>query len=84
MTDSNSKASVLRDVLRKFGSGEKIAPAEFKEFVDAQNDGATSGLAVGEKIPDFALPDQAGKRRQFSDLAGPAGLLLVFTRSADW
>jgi hypothetical protein len=84
MTDPNSKATILREVFRKFGSGEKIAPAEFKEFVDAQNDGMVSGLAACEKIPAFALPDQSGKQRQFRDLAGPAGLLLVFTRSADW
>jgi len=64
--------------------GEKVSPAEFGEFVKAQNDGATSGLNVGEKIPQFALPDQNGKHRSFRDLAGRDGLLLVFSRSADW
>jgi hypothetical protein len=80
----SSKAEVLRDVLRRFSGGEKVAPAEFQEFVKAQNDDAQSGLEVGAKIPEFALTDQDGMQRSFSDLTGPEGLLLVFTRSADW
>jgi hypothetical protein len=85
MPDSNSRnGEVLTQVLKKLRSGEKIAPSEFQEFVKAQNDGATSGLKVGEKIPDFALVDQIGNERKFRDLSGPAGLLLVFSRSADW
>src|SRR5580658_673634 len=85
MPDSNSSSSdVLAQVLKKMLSGEKIAPSEFQEFVKAQNEGATTGLKVGEKIPDFALVDQNGNLRKFRDLTGPAGLLLVFSRSADW
>jgi hypothetical protein len=85
MPDSNSRnGEVLTQVLKKLRSGEKIAPSEFQEFFKAQNDGATSGLKVGEKIPDFALVDQNGNERKFRDLTGPAGLLLVFSRSADW
>ncbi len=85
MPDSNSRnGEVLTQVLKKMRSGEKIAPSEFQEFVKAQNDGATTGLKVGEKIPDFALVDQNGNERKFRDLTGSAGLLLVFTRSADW
>ena len=85
MPDSNSRnGEVLTQVLKKLRSGEKIAPSEFQDFVKAQNDGATSGLKVGEKIPDFALVDQIGNESKFRDLTGPAGLLLVFSRSADW
>ena len=80
----SSKANIFDDVVRKMRAGEKVAPAEFQEFVKAQNDGATSGLSVGDKIPDFALPDQSGQPRRFRDLAGSDGLMLVFTRSADW
>ena len=64
--------------------GGKIEPSEFQDFVKAQNDGATTGLNVGQKIPDFRLTDQSGEQRTFHDLTGPKGLLLVFTRSADW
>jgi hypothetical protein len=85
MPDSNySNGEVLTQVLNKLRSGEKVAPGEFQDFVKAQNDGATTGLKVGEKIPDFALADQNGSQRRFRDLTGPAGLLLVFSRSADW
>ncbi len=80
----SSKANIFHDVVRKMFGGEKVSPAEFQEFVKAQNDGATSGLNVGQKIPAFALPDQNGNQKSFRDLAGPEGLLLVFTRSADW
>jgi hypothetical protein len=83
MTES-SKANIFNDVVQKMFSGQKVTPAEFGEFIKAQNDGATSGLKVGEKIPDFALPDQHGNRQGFRDLAGSDGLLLVFSRSADW
>jgi hypothetical protein len=85
MPDSNSgNGEILTQVLKKLRSGEKIAPSEFQDFVKAQNDGATSGLKVGDKIPAFALVDQNGNERKFHDLTGPAGLLLVFSRSADW
>jgi len=85
MPDSNSKnGEVLTRVLKKMRSGEKVAPSEFQDFVKAQNDGATTGLKVGVRIPDFALADQNGNQRKFSDLTGPSGLLLVFNRSADW
>jgi hypothetical protein len=85
MSDLDSKkATVLREVLKKFSTGEKIEPAEFQDFVKAQNDGATTGIKVGERIPDFALLDQNGTRRGLRDLIGPSGLLLVFSRSADW
>jgi hypothetical protein len=85
MPESNSRnGEVLTEVLKKLRGGEKIAPSEFQDFVKAQNDGATTGLKVGEKIPDFALSDQNGNQRTFHDLTGPSGLLLVFSRSADW
>jgi hypothetical protein len=42
------------------------------------------GPALGEPIPRFAARDQAGRLREFDDLRGPNGLVLVFFRSADW
>jgi peroxiredoxin len=41
-------------------------------------------LQPGAKIPGFELKDQAGKTQTFESLRGPNGLLLVFSRSADW
>jgi hypothetical protein len=77
-------AEVLRNVLKKLQSGQKVDPAEFQEFVKAQNDGAVTGPKLGEHVPDFTLADQTGKQWSLHDLMGPKGLLLVFTRSADW
>src|SRR5271155_3995732 len=77
-------AELVNGILRKMGSGEKIDPAEFKRFVDLQNTDVKTGPAIGAKVPDFALPDQNGKRWTLHDLMGPNGMLLVFTRSADW
>jgi cytochrome oxidase Cu insertion factor (SCO1/SenC/PrrC family) len=42
------------------------------------------GPQVGDKVPDFTLPDQGGRRRSLSSLMGKKGLVLVFSRSADW
>jgi hypothetical protein len=49
-----------------------------------ENDGYATGPDPGERIPEFALPDQSGAIRTPSDLAGSNGLFLVFHRSADW
>ena len=35
---------------------------------------------VGEKAPDFALPDQTGKRVSLHDLTSPWGAVLIFYR----
>ena len=49
----------------------------------------TAGLAArgpepGQPLPSFSLPDQTGTVRTLETLKGPAGLMLVFYRSADW
>ena len=42
------------------------------------------GPQLGEKVPDFSLPDQQGQVRTLRSLMGPKGLVLLFYRSADW
>jgi cytochrome oxidase Cu insertion factor (SCO1/SenC/PrrC family) len=42
------------------------------------------GPQVGETVPSFSLVDQRGASRDLQSLAGPNGLMLVFSRSADW
>jgi hypothetical protein len=42
------------------------------------------GPQVGERIPDFSLPDQNGKKQTLQSIMGPKGAMLVFIRSADW
>ena len=42
------------------------------------------GPQVGEKVPDFALPDQQGTIQTLDSVMGEQGAMLVFHRSADW
>ncbi|MGO9264314.1 MAG: hypothetical protein ACLQBA_05395 [Candidatus Binataceae bacterium] len=83
--DATTKATVLHDIVRKMGAGgAEITTKSWLDFVEAQNDGYQTGPAIGEKVPDFTLSDQSGQTRSLHDLMGPNGLLLVFSRSADW
>lgn len=43
-----------------------------------------TGIQVGTKIPAVQARDQHGDTRNFENLRGPNGLLLLFHRSADW
>jgi hypothetical protein len=45
---------------------------------------ARAGPQVGDRLPDFTLPDTTGRMRALPDLVGPRGLVLVFNQSADW
>jgi hypothetical protein len=45
---------------------------------------ASAGPQVGQRLPEFRLPDTSGRMRTFADLTGPDGLVLVFNQSADW
>ncbi len=42
------------------------------------------GPQVGERVPDFSLPDQNGQLQNLNSIIGPNGALLLFHRSADW
>jgi hypothetical protein len=82
--DLAEKAAAMREFRRLRDAGLPV-PGEVRErHVQATNDGYATGPDPGERIPDFALPDQHGAIRSLHDLAGPKGLLLVFHRSADW
>jgi hypothetical protein len=54
------------------------------EPVRAKIDVARLGPQVGERVPDFSLPDQTGRVRTLESIMGPRGAMLVFLRSADW
>ena len=41
-------------------------------------------LKIGNKIPLLSGTDQFGKERNFENLKGPNGLVILFYRSADW
>jgi hypothetical protein len=52
--------------------------------LNAQNANLKTGPAVGARVPAFEAPDQNGHLQKLETLRGPKGLMLVFTRSADW
>ena len=43
-----------------------------------------TGLAVGEKAPDFVLKDQNSEQQSLKGLLKKGKVALVFYRSADW
>jgi hypothetical protein len=44
----------------------------------------TTGPDIGERIPAISAIDQHGQRRDFDDIVGPNGAMILFFRSADW
>ena len=42
------------------------------------------GPQIGDTVPAFSLVDQRGQIRALPALIGPNGMILVFSRSADW
>jgi hypothetical protein len=62
-----------------------VAALALVAIVSAQTpDPQTLGPKVGERVPDFSLPDQHGAVRTWRSMLGPKGAVLVFYRSADW
>ncbi len=50
----------------------------------AQSSAPVPGVKVGDRIPSMATVDQFGQPQTFESLRGKHGLLLLFSRSADW
>ena len=42
------------------------------------------GPQVGERVPEFSLPDQNGQSQTLDSIREPNGTMLLFHRSADW
>ena len=57
-----------------------LAGAQSRTDIDV----ASRGPQVGERVPDFSLPDQHGQFQTLESLMGPNGTMLLFHRSADW
>ena len=57
------------------GSAQQPAPAV---------DTSKLGPQVGTVVPPLSGTDQFGKAQSLASLSGPKGLMLVFSRSADW
>jgi hypothetical protein len=83
-TDLAEKAAIMREFGRRRAAGEPVSDELLAKHVNATNDNYATGPEPGQRLPDFALPDQTGVLKSLADLAGSNGLLLVFHRSADW
>ena len=57
---------------------------ELKNGRDPGGEDFPTGPAVGEPVPDFALPDQFGNTVRFSEVRGTGQALILFHRSASW
>jgi hypothetical protein len=84
LEDLAEKAAAMREFRRLRDAGLPVPPEVRARHLWATNGGYATGPDPGERIPEFALPDQSGAIRTLNDLAGPNGLFLVFHRSADW
>jgi hypothetical protein len=82
--DLLEKAEIMREFGRRRATGEAVPEELYVKHVNATNDNYSTGPESGQRIPDFALPDQKGLSRSLDNLTGRNGLLLVFHRSADW
>jgi len=57
-----------------------LTTAQSRAPVDVQS----LGPQVGERVPDFRLPDQHGQIQTLESIMGPNGAMLLFHRSANW
>ena len=48
---ASEKERALTEFMRRDAAGEKIDPALLKAFIEAQNEGATTGIAIGQTAP---------------------------------
>ena len=67
-------------VVTSVAARQSPAPSSAGKKIDVSK----LGPQVGERVPDFSLPDQNGATRTLQSIMGPKGALLVFIRSADW
>jgi hypothetical protein len=72
---SATALAALVSVTTAVGGAQPVAPA-----IDI----STLGPQVGAVVPPLAGTDQFGKAQTLASLSGPKGLMLVFSRSADW
>ena len=71
----NSALVALVSVATAVGGAQQPAPAI---------DTSKLGSQVGAVVPPVSGTDQFGKTLSLASLSGPKGLMLVFSRSADW
>lgn len=61
-----------------------VAPVVLNAQERTPVDVSSLGPQVGERVPDFALPDQFGQIQTLESIMGERGAMILFHRSADW
>ncbi len=78
--------TTLRDEIRKFQEGRTVPPeveAAIRGGIDeVAASGAAGGIAVGERAPDFALPNQRGETVRLSGRLAKGPVVLSFYRGS--
>ncbi len=69
--------TILATLLLGFST---LAAAQSREAIEV----ASLGPQIGERVPEFSLPDQNGQIHDLDSIMGQNGVMLVFFRSADW
>ncbi len=84
-TDANGTASTAPPATISSSAAEAAVPSLVADTQATEQTFASAwGPATGSQIPALAASDHAGQPQTLSSLSGDKGLLLVFSRSADW
>ena len=73
----------LREQLAKFDASRRRSPevvAIIRKGIDDVRAGGVAGLSIGERAPDFVLPNQRGERVRLGDRLSRGPVVLSFYR----
>lgn len=76
----------LSEQIAQFKAGRQIPPeiaATMKGGVESVRASGAAGLAIGERAPDFTLPNQVGKTVRLADRLAKGPVVLSFYRG-EW
>ena len=59
-------------------------PRKLVNAGDPLSEEFSTGPDVGQKVPDFTLPDHSGNMVNFAETRGARRALILFYRSASW
>ena len=80
MTSLTSKTPISVSAFLLLIAATTMLNAQTRQEVDVHS----LGPQVGERVPNFELPDQNGRLQTLDSIMGPNGAMLLFHRSADW
>ena len=73
----------LKETLAEFDASRKRPPevvAILRRGIDYARESGAAGLRVGERAPDFSLPNQRGERVSLAERLSGGPLVLTFYR----